>query len=328
MRPNVLFATKTPADHCLPAAGPVLDAPRTQRPCLDLPTELLWAIFQLLIPRNMYSRKDDIRSCRLVCRRWSDVALEILYRDIQTSTWTLHDVPSEEYWTPTYLSFLRDNPHIGCHIRFARISLREAMHRDTRMLSPRVMRRLLQHAIRLEGLTLHHAVLRDTTRFRIFENRQPVPLRSLTIDFGPYHLLGYTQRSCDRELNDVFACFTGIRDLTLAGYRRTTKPLDVNPESRWIKRFPSELRVLTLRSSYLHRDLFDTIIASSSTETLRTLNLSALPDDTQDLQSGVNRLLAALGPGLRNITCSLEPRLMFAQYNWTMLQIPLQRESM
>ncbi|KIP06975.1 hypothetical protein PHLGIDRAFT_118500 [Phlebiopsis gigantea 11061_1 CR5-6] len=279
---------------------------------LDLPAELLLLIFSFLTPRERYTKKPDIRSCRLVCRLWADVAMEVLFHDIHVSAWAFSECPddtlSERFVKKLFLAFLESNPRIGHRVRFLRIHFGwECASSPTAdyhyEIQAEVIKRLLELVPQLEGLSLYRILFRDPMKLATLETWRPAPLRSLTVDFALRFILPLNEDneslSCDEELRKIFAYFTGIRDLTLAGYNHTRN--DTTRESEHVKGFPPALQSLTLRSSYPHDNLLNTIIASTSGGTLQNLFISLFSDVERTLRDNLGQFLVAVGPSLTSM---------------------------
>ena len=293
-----------------------------------LPTELLLIIFSFLAPCNRYAKKPDIRSCRLVCHRWANTAVKVLFHDIQVSAGAFSGYPHadlpEDFLKGLFLTFLERNTCFGHHIRFLRIYFvwdpedEDSPTGDAHYGIPaEVINRVLQLLPRMEGLSLSRVLFRDPAKLIASETWRPTSLQSLAIDFALRFIMPlgetYERLSCDQELGKIFVHFTGVRNLTLAGYNHIRN--NTVSDSEQVKGFPPALRSLTLRSSYPHGNLLNSISTSVSGGTLQNLFISVFSDIAKTLQDKLNRFLADVGPALTSIGYGAERKPVYSQHD-------------
>ena len=291
-----------------------------------LPTELLLLIFSHLAPRERYSKKPNIRSCRLVCHHWANAAVEVLFHDIHVNAGAFSEHPSsnpsEELLKTSFPIFLEKNTSIGHHVRYLRIYFDEepgeSPIRDPHsQMSAGVIKHLLQLIPRLEGLALHRVLFSDPEQLATSEDSdwRPTSLRSLAIDFGLRFIMpidrGFEPLSCNQELSNIFGWFIDVHDLTLAGYNHTNHDIVLNPEN--VGRFPPSLQSLTLRSSYLHGNLLDSIVTSTSEGSLQSLFISLFSDMDRTLQYELDQFLVTVGPRLTSLGCGAERKPIYTE---------------
>ncbi|GJE95372.1 hypothetical protein PsYK624_115560 [Phanerochaete sordida] len=282
-----------------------------------LPIELLHSVFsKLVVPApcidnfadDLSEAKQNLSSASLVCRRWRDIAQELLFRDVLMTLQNEHaeDLP-EKTWTK-FAEFVRSSPHLRQRIRtlyidhipiqYGRNPQQSDLLQRTLILDVHALMTLLVTLGRLKALTL------DSFKLVLPPEYSALDLAQLKCSVEEYTLVAPEK---ERHLAlDDFAIFlvpfTNIRCLNLRYIRFSPGHL---PPLQFLSSLP-HLEKLQLRCNYNMNILIDLLrdaAVQGLLPSLKELEVGALGRD--DLRA-LNDLFARISDRLRLLAVQLD----------------------